>query len=329
MIPITQGDTDVTRSHIRRIVPLFSAAAFMLAPGVPALAAISGTAAGEAFESGNLVEQDSEQLPNQPHAATGIVSASSINSLALSKSTSELGAGALGASAATSASGRLVTTPGGDIIIGYGAHAIGTVTYTDTLTITSPTLPNGTLVDINFCWAVDLVLTSAHTSPNATNATSASGNLTFRVTPQFQGAGINRFDSGLKSNNNLPVLNGVWASGMENQTINAFVGATMTILVALSTSSDTTAANRTGLIEEASGGAQFCAAVVFGATSLQENVVVRSSYLGNAEFPSSTECTPAYASQFVPVLPAPASGSVVLLAASLAMIPRRRIRSIP
>lgn len=284
---------------------------------------ISGVAWNQAFESNNLVQTNTVNLVNGPNEETGVVKSESTGSVGLAKSGSYLGAGGLGASAATSASGKLIALPGGGMAIRpYQSTANGNVSYTDFLTITSATVPEGTPVSVRVCWAVDLVLNSQHTGTGAANYTSASGSLTFRAIVPSPFTGFHDYDTAIRSGNGNPVGTGVWADGTAERTINVVVGTTFQLLISMATSSLSGASN-TPALTEALGGSEFCAGLAFGAAALTPGVQVMSSYLGG-EFPDTEGCTPLGASQFVPVLPSPSGALTLCGMGALLGIARRR-----
>ncbi len=315
----------------RRI--LWVAVAVVLWTGSGVRAGISGNAYSEAFWSRNLVDSDSEVLSDVPDWQTGITTASYKGGIGRSKSSANLSAHGLGASGAAAGLGLKHVSPFGTVTYQQtGGHGVGYVQYTDTLTVTSDTLPLGTPVSVQFCWAVASSVHANHKdsygqSPD--NYAYASGALTFNVSAPSPYAGFNTYDTGV-TNPLGTTLNGVWDTGTADRTIDVAVGSVLTLNVALSTSASASATGRynpnTGMVEPDNGNSEFCGAVVFGAAALTPGVTLQSTYL-KGEFPGLGKCTPQDAALLIPRLdlPEPATGLFLMLGYAPLALRRRRI----
>ncbi len=289
-------------------------------------AAISGSAYGEAYRSNALIQQNSELLGNAPDSETDVVTAEADYSVGLAKSLAKLSSGAIGASAASSASGEEVVVFGSPGYMRYSAKGVGQVQYVDQLTITSDTLPAGTPVAVEFCWAVDLVLNVEHTSTyNADNYASGSGTLTFNVGAVYPQLGFSRFSTAILTAGGLPNLQGVWASGSDSAVVQTTVGSQLTLNIALTANATTLASgyfSAPNVPELHNGSAEFCAALVFGAAADVDGVTIMSQYTGQP-FAARDTCEPSDATPFIPVLPEPSSAVILMIGLTAAIGHRR------
>lgn len=217
----------------------------------------------------------------------------------------------------------------------------GRTTYIDSLSVTSPSLPVGTPVQIEFSYHVNAALSATHSE-------SPGGNNNNAFVLAFVQSLISGSASGshfIDGDDNKAVLNTANAGsdlaiGLMNPatphlnvTYNAQVGDTLnfSVLADVATNGDLapiTVSFNPITLANTFGGSSATLGLAFGATPLDPNVVLMSQVLNNSAFPAAANANAANAQASAPSpIPAPATIITLSLFGFHVMRPVRRHRT--